>query len=502
MPQIVVKTKTDKWVHGLVIALIAIGIVLRLYVYFQNRNLIIDEANVARNIAERGFAALILPLDYAQYAPPVFLWITKFFTILFGMGEMALRLYPLLCGIASILVLYKLLPKLMPAVAIWYPLSLFVFSAFLIRYSSEVKQYMPDVFIALLLLYAALQVDIFKLNTKRFLLLWILFGTVAIWSSMPSVFILAGVGAYYMWQCLKSKQYNKLVPVIIVSLVWLAQFAAYYFLLLQEQANSDYLQSFHRYDFLFATPSKREEWQHNWYTFSALMRQFEGLYPYVHQINTAFLIVAIIMLARRAASLLFLILTPVLALAFAAALDQYSLMPRVSLFIIPVIIIIIGYGFSQFIYLKSAWLRGLIVIAAVYAAGCNIAYLAEKPFKYEELTEGMQYLKDKKIPAAAISVYHSSVPAFIYYTTLHPAKEQWASIKDADKMAWYHNYDSVGWQMRYVWSSRQPLGFLYTNFTEAEFKKHNDGIARHMQLVEKLDKPYIRAYIYIKPEEH
>src|SRR5690606_20568037 len=101
MPQTVVKTKTDKWMYWLVIALIAIGIILRLYVYFQNRNLIIDEANVARNIAERGFAALALPLDYAQYAPPVFLWITKFFTMLFGMGEMALRLYPLLCGIAS-----------------------------------------------------------------------------------------------------------------------------------------------------------------------------------------------------------------------------------------------------------------------------------------------------------------------------------------------------------------------------------------------------------------
>lgn len=484
----------------LALVLLIAGAGLRLYVYFQNRNLIIDEANVARNISERGFIALLQPLDYHQYAPPVFLWITKLSSMLFGMGEMALRLYPFLCGIASLVLFYIVTKRLLPLHTIWYPLSLMVFGAIFIRYSSELKQYMPDIFMALLLFWLAMKTDITKLSPGRFVIYWMLAGSVAIWWSMPSVFILAGVGMYYAWMVIAGQKYRKLLHLTAVGIVWLAQFAAYYFLLLEEQANSDYLQNFHKYDFLFATPSKPEEWQHNWYVFSALMRQFEGLYPYVHDINTAFLILGVIMLFKKARAFFFLLVVPVLALCFAACIDQYSLMPRVSLFIIPVIILIIGYGFAQIYYLKATWMKAIVLVAGLYAAGCNIAFMIERPFKYEELTEGMQYLQDKKIPAAAISVYHSSVPAFIYYTTIHPQKDKWTAIKDADQLQWYINYDSLGWQMRHVWSTRQPLGFLYTNFTEAEFNKRNGGIANHMELLDSLDKPYIKSYIYIKPE--
>ena len=98
----------------LALALLVAGIGLRIYIYLQNRNLIIDEANIACNIYERGFMALLQPLDYYQYAPPSFLWITKLSSLLFGMDEMELRLYPLLCGIADLLLFYKILRQLMP----------------------------------------------------------------------------------------------------------------------------------------------------------------------------------------------------------------------------------------------------------------------------------------------------------------------------------------------------------------------------------------------------
>lgn len=485
----------------LAILIIAAGIFMRLYIYFQNRNLIIDEANVARNIFERGYLTLLAPLDYQQYAPPGFLWIVKTFTLILGMGEKALRLYSLICGIAAFYVLYRILKEILPVAARWYPLALFACSPAFIRYSSELKQYMPDVFITLLLIWLALSIDILKKTAKQFTIWWIVIGSFAVWFSMPTVFILAGVGFYYGWECLKTKEYKKIIPLLLASAIWVIQFSIYYFTILEPQANSDYLQNFHHYDFLFATPTKPEEWNHNWHVFSELMRQFEGLYPYVHDINTAFLIGGVIMLARKAGTKFFLLVVPVLSVGAAAALDQFSLMPRVALFIIPVLILIISYGFAQFAYLRSVVLKGIILIAAIYAAACNIAYMQEKPFKYEELTTGMKFMQDNDIPSPAISVYHSSIPAFLYYTTIHPGKEQWSDIKNADTLQWYINYDSLGWQMRHVWSSRQPLGFLYTNATEKEFNKRNNGIRKHMQVVDSIRKDYIRSYIYIKPEE-
>jgi predicted membrane-bound mannosyltransferase len=109
-------------------------------VYLQNRNLLLDEANVARNLFERDFTGLVKPLNYEQYAPPVFLWVEKLNAILFGFSEYALRLYPLLAGIASVFVMYALLKRLVPMSALWFPLLLFVATHMLIRYSSELRQ--------------------------------------------------------------------------------------------------------------------------------------------------------------------------------------------------------------------------------------------------------------------------------------------------------------------------------------------------------------------------
>lgn len=479
--------------------LMAIGIGLRLFVYLQNRNLIIDEANVARNVSERTFLQFLEPLSYEQFAPPVFLWITKLSTRLFGMSELSLRLYPLLCGILSVWLFYKLLRKLIPAPAVWYPLALFVFTAFLVRYSTELKQYMPDVFITLLLIWFTLKNDVLAMLPKHFFLFWTVAGSIVVWGSMPGVFILACLWTYYCIILLRARSYKMIAAMVLMGLVWFAQFILYYFMVLKAQIEGDFLHNSHMQYFLFGTPGKIEEWQHNWYVFSALMRHFEGLYPYVHDINTAFLIAGAIMLLRNSLPKFILIVGPVLLLCIAAALDQFTLMPRVALFIMPVLITIVGYGYAQVFLSRRKVVTICVTIVALYATVCAVLRYREDPFKYEELTEGMQYMKDRKITSAAISVYHSSVPAFIYYTTMHPGKDNWASIKDADRLAWYHHYDSIGWQMRYVWSSRQPLGFLYTNCTEAEFKKRNDAIAKYMQLVEKMDKPYIKAYIYIKP---
>lgn len=491
-------SKTDKRMRFLIFALLIAGAVLRLYVYLQNRDLIIDEANVARNIYERGFMALLSPLDYQQYAPPIFLWTTKLSTLLLGMGEPALKLYPLLCGMGALWLMYRLLKVYLPVQAMWYPASLLAFSPMMIRYATELKQYMPDVFIALLLVWLALNISINTMSRLRFAMLWILIGTIVIWSSMPSVFMLAGVGCYYGWQLLQTKQYKMIILPAIISLVWVMQFVLYYLLMLQEQANSDYLQNFHQYDFLFATPSTKEEWDHNWHVFSELMIRFEGYYPYVHNINTAFLIIGTIMLVRKATAKSVLLIIPVLALCAAAALNQFSMMARVSLFIIPILMIIIGYGFAQYTYLKSVWLRGIVIIAGLYAAGCNIAYLAEEPFKYEELTEGMHFARDRKVPGDRVFLYHSSVPSFIYYTTIHPGKDDWGDMKDAHPLVYETNYDSLGAWLNYSLQPTQEAVFIYTNATESEFEHRNKQPKPHLETADSLIQPWIRAWMFRK----
>eukprot|EP01136_Pigoraptor_vietnamica_P002975 Opistho-1_new@31642 len=137
-------TKEEKLYKWLAFAAIAAGIAVRIAVYLQNRNLMIDEANVARNIYERGFLQLLSPLSYEQYAPPLWLWAIKATTTLANMGEQALRFIPLVSGFATLILLYLILKQLNLFRSAWYALLLLASGYIYIRYSTELKQYMTD----------------------------------------------------------------------------------------------------------------------------------------------------------------------------------------------------------------------------------------------------------------------------------------------------------------------------------------------------------------------
>ena len=215
--------RTERLLYLLAIAVILFGVVIRIVVWLQNRNLIIDEANIARNLYERDFGALTKPLSYEQYAPIFFLWVEKLTTILFGFSEYALKSYPLVCSFGVLIMLMLVLKEYVQLRIIWYPLMLFAGGFFFIRYSTEVKQYMSDALVVLLVIYAALKISITETETKKFVLNWLLIGALAIISAMPSVFALAGVGGYYFWQCRESKKYSKIVPFALVAGIWIVE---------------------------------------------------------------------------------------------------------------------------------------------------------------------------------------------------------------------------------------------------------------------------------------
>jgi 4-amino-4-deoxy-L-arabinose transferase-like glycosyltransferase len=482
----------------LAIGIILVGIIWRIVIYWQNRNLILDEANIARNLFERGFKGLTQPLSYEQYAPPVFLWIEKILAAIFGFGERVLRFYPLATGIAALLVMYGLLKKLVGnGWSVIYPLFLLAFTHIFIRYSSEVKQYMPDVFIVLSLLWLALSVDMKQTKPVRFALLWFVAGSVAIWACMPSVFALAGVGCYYGWQVFKDRDYKSLVRIGGIAVLWVAQFAVYYLLILKPQADSDYLQHFHQNNFLFATPNNTGELMHNWEVFSALLKQFEGDWILVLTFNTAFLILGAVALFRRDAAKGFLLLVPIGGLLVAAALNQFSLLPRVALFSMPLLIVVIAYGVDSCMAMDEKIWKLAIVAVLLFAMGSSLSSTLEKPWKYEQLTDGLDFLKEKKLPGDNLYAYHSSGPALKYYTTIHPDKAQWEQYKNVDILQWSTLYDSLAWQMRYVWKAK-TFGFIFTNATGEQRMQRVSGVSNHLYLKERYEAATVDAYIFTK----
>lgn len=475
--------------------LITLGIFVRIVIFFQNRNLFIDEANVARNIYERGFLELAAPLSYEQYAPPVFLWGLKLFTSLFGYSEYAFRIYPMLAGAGTLIVLYYLLKELTSWRSLWYPVGLLAVSYIMIRYSSELKQYMSDALVVLSLILLAIRTNIKDLNEKRFLLTWLIAGTVAIWAAMPSVFVLAGVGIYYFLQTMSQKNYRKSGLIVITGLLWLIQFGIYYYWILKPQIESNYLQSFHQEYFLFATPANTDEWMHNWQVVKNLINEASGFSRYATIFNVAMIILGTILFLKKDFFRSLLVLVPLAAVLIAAALNQYSLIPRVAVFTMPLFLILIGYGLEQLMLIRWKLIPLLAAIAGLkFIYDHSMVRLIKEPLETEQITDALEFVMRHNIVSDQLYLHNGARPAFIYYTQIHPDKERWNQVKDAHLLMWDANYDAIARE------AKDKISVIFTSVYGDDLAATRATVEKHMKQVASLDKQGSFAYIYERTE--
>jgi hypothetical protein len=484
--------KKDLMLRVFIALILAAGIVLRLAMFFQNRNLIIDEANIVRNLAERGFGGLVLPLKYEQYAPPVFLWIEKLASLLFGYGEKAMRLYPLLCGLATLFVFPAVAKKMMRLEALWLPLAYLAGGFIFIKYSAELKQYMPDTLIALMLVWLALRWDFRKLSHARFAVYWMLAGTVAIWSSMPSVFILAGVGCYYAWPLLREKKYRALLPLFLIAGVWLLQFGLYYFSILKPEIESSYLQNYHREYFLFATPASKEEWLHNWERLQDILGNVGGWSAVAIVSNLVFIVIGGVHLLWKRTRLFLLAGLPICLVLIAAALNQFSLIDRVVLFMLPLWLLLLGAGFDALLRMRVPVWPLLILVGVFDAWAYADVQLLKHPYQFHEITKGMDWIQACGGCGPALYVHDANVPTYIYYTELHPKKARYASLLGAHRLKWDDDYAQI------TRGIKDTAYFLYTGgFPEGERTKRTKEIEQNMRQVGYFEDAICFVFIYV-----
>ncbi|MGB1217182.1 MAG: ArnT family glycosyltransferase, partial [Saprospiraceae bacterium] len=230
------------------------GIVLRLVVYFQNRSVFLDEANVCLNIIEKTYPDFFFPLDYDQMVPPLWSIVVKTFQIILGNSEFSFRLFPLICSIFSIYLFWEISNKILQhKISILFINWIFATNIFLLKYATEAKQYGSDVTVTLLLILFALHEKDFNSNSSFFK--WLCIGSISIWFSMPSVFILFGVGSYFLFQYSKKKKRIVFPKTLYASFVWILLFGIYYYTLLRHNIQNDYLQNYHQNYFLPIIPS-------------------------------------------------------------------------------------------------------------------------------------------------------------------------------------------------------------------------------------------------------
>ena len=179
----------------LLLALVVAGAILRLWQWGAEGSLWLDEIVIARNIEARTLGQLLTrPLAFDQVAPRGFLAGVKLSTLIFGGGERALWLFPLLIGLAGLVLFRILAERTLRSVAVPLAVALFALGLALIRYSAEVKQYGVDATAAIALTLLALDLRARDRSTASLFLAGAA-GLAVIWFSQASVLVMAGLGA-------------------------------------------------------------------------------------------------------------------------------------------------------------------------------------------------------------------------------------------------------------------------------------------------------------------
>lgn len=408
------------------VVLVGTGVALRLWQYFANASLWLDEAALARNIIDRPALALFQPLDYAQVAPPGFLLAEKLMVTMFGGSEWSLRLFPLLCGLAAIALFWRIAIWTLTGWEVTYAVGLFALATPLVYFSSHVKQYSSDISAAVLVLYCAIWLRQQPGDVRRAITVGLV-GAAVVWFSQPSVFVLMGAGAALAISALAERRWPAYRSVIIVGAAWTVSAALAGALALRNISASDraYLDVYWHAGFMPMPPRTAADllwiWEHLTWVFgkfiTGLRRTNGGLgYPW-SQLFVVLAVAGVVGFWRRQRDIALILLNTVLVVLVAAALHLYPFTGRVVSFLVPVFLLATASGAA---YVLSHWPERLqfaspALLALAVGSPLYATLVALPPERAEHLRPILSIVAERRQPGDDIYVYYGAGQTFMYY---------------------------------------------------------------------------------------
>jgi 4-amino-4-deoxy-L-arabinose transferase-like glycosyltransferase len=406
---------------GVGAAIFLAGTALRLRFLLADRSLWLDEAMLALNILRRNAIQLLQPLELEQVAPPVFLLLERFAVTLFGAGELALRLVPFLAGGLLLVVIWRVGAELLRPGWALLALGLAAASPLLVSYSGEVKQYSSDALVSAVLLALALEVFRRPEEPRRY---WLLAGAgvLAIWSSLPSVFVLGGIGLAMLIEVRRTG----LIRVAATGISWGLALAAVYLATYRASSRDPYLARF--WADVYLDPRAPDFFQRLSTAASGIIEGsfFGASTPLPAPVLILALLITLLGLVALAKhhgrSVGALLIAPLALLGVAAVTHFYPPAPRLLLGLVPILVL----GFTA----GLQWLAdrapegrarrvaaGSLALLAIAPASVGSARAALAPSDPAPAEAAVRELDAARRPGDAVYVFSRVVPVWVYYTT-------------------------------------------------------------------------------------
>lgn len=390
---------------------------LRVVQYLGDRSLWLDEVFLSYNILGRSAGELArLPLKYGQIAPLGFLELERWAAATFGPDERALRLWPLIAGIAALVLFARLAQRLVPSLAAG-AVALFAVAPPLVYYSAEVKPYAFDVLAAVALPLVALSLVDAPVARRRWIGLAV-GGAVAPWLSVTAVFSLAAVAVVaiaHAWLQRRRDQWW----LAGLGAIWMASALAA-LLNARRRVEGFTLAYMHQYwaaSFLPVPPRSLHD--AGWllrFGRDACEWLFAAPAPLA---VAACAVVGICVLVRRDRWSGLAVVLPLVFALGASALHQYPLEGRLVLFLAPMTVLATASALSLLVPLPRVGLGAAVAGCLLLTVRPVLAFAHNPRAAHEDLRPVVAQLATRREPGNVIYVYCATEAPFGLYAALN-----------------------------------------------------------------------------------
>lgn len=424
----------------LVVFFLFTGCSIRLFHFFSNRSLWLDEVYLASSFLHLNFKQLINgPLDYQQKAPVGFLLVVKLCCNLFGNKEIGLRLPSLISGLLTLFLMVPVSRYFLKPAGSLLVIGIICLSPAFIYHSVEMKQYSTELLATVLSFYLFIR---YRTDERPGpLIMWGIFGGILLWFSYAAIFILAGMALALSINHVRKGEWRILFLRLIPFTMWLVSFGINYFLFTHKHAEAKWVVYWFRFydNFMPFPPHSISDLKWFAVTFYRMIDYPLGLLWNFNNVEnqpgwSVILKMAIIPLGlfllgtyktiqknKLNASILLL---PVGLTLLASGLEFYPLTERFWLFIAPVFLLIIGEGFDLvWSRLKNGLLACLFFLFTMtgpisQALGSLIHPEKFYTHKKSYISETLDEINTDYQKGDAVYIYWNILPQFRVYSKL------------------------------------------------------------------------------------
>lgn len=422
---------------------IATGIVLRLIEFSTRGSLYYNEACLALNFVLRKPIDLFRPLGFEQAAAPGYLLLEHSLATALGPGEAVLRFPTLLSSIAVLVLLAILCRRLFDAWVAIIAVTLVSVSPFLILYSSLVKPYSMD---AALVLWSLLCCErVLSQPERRSWIRLLVSGAIGLFFSQSLILVLIPSGFLLgVKQRLSGRSIRWALACLVV---WVAVFAPLYLAIYRFEGNSSFMQGYWAPDTLsLLRPDRRRRIisiAHNIFVSSV-----DSLSALV--LGTGVLVLAafgvFFCMRKKGWPWTTLLLGPYLMLLIASAVGAYPIAPRVTIFAIPILVIIVSVSIrylTSFLLRRQALKAWSPLVLVLFVAYSIRTYAASPMFRADRgISRKLIELYRHQAVCAPIYIMAAGLPVWTFYTQDIP-QTPFTLIEEAAKRDHERVYRSV-----------------------------------------------------------